>query len=137
MTSSEFIDIKQLPYNYTLETAQNDNCVIIDHHGKVYNKETFYDFIDKIEGKHSSFIRIIRYIDENIFRICDLKYDNENNIFLLCVDDTRTDFNSSYEYYTYTKLETRKTQQGDILYKLTDENEVDFDLCFINYHINN
>lgn len=72
-----------------------------------------------------------------MFRICDLKYDNENDIFLLCVDNTRTDFNSSYNYYTYTKLETRKTQQGDVLYRLTDENEVDFDLCFINYHMNN
>ena len=38
-----------------------------------------------------------------------------------------------FYYYTYTKLETRKTQEGDTLYRLTDENEVDFDLCFINY----
>lgn len=137
LTSSEFIDIKQLQYNYTIEAAQNDNCVIISSNGKIYNKEIFYKFIDKVEEKHTSFIRIISYIDDNMSRIYDLKYDNENDIFLLCVDDTRTDFNRSYNYYTYTKLETRKTQEDDTLYKLTDQNEIDFDLCFINYRINN
>lgn len=136
LTSSEFINIKQLRYNYTIEEARNDNCVIISSNGKIYNIEIFYKFIDKVSAKCNLFIRIISCIDDSMFRIYDLKYDNQKDVFLLCVDDTRTDFNNSYNYYTYTKLETRKTQEGDIIYKLIDENEVDFNLCFINYRIN-
>lgn len=137
LISDEYKNIKQLEYNYTIEQAKNDNCIIISNDGKAYNEEKIEEFIKKSKEKQTSFIRIVIYGDNNLIRICDLKYDKDNDYFLLCVDDTRTDFNSTYNYYKYKNIEILTTQDGDKLYKLTDENEQPFDLCFVNKHINN
>lgn len=124
---NQIMAIENIPKEYTLEQAKNDNCYIVDDKLNFYNEETLDLFIDNYKNKRSSFIRMVKfYEDKEIIR--DIYYNAKEDNFLICEDNTRA-FNSfSYNYYKYFKLEEKGSFQNIKYYFLTSPYEEDFRL---------
>lgn len=123
---TETIPIEQIPFNYTLEQAQHDNCYIVDNE-KNYNVEILNSFLENYKARKNSFIRMIKFY-ENKEIIRDIYYNAKDDIFLICEDDTRAFNNFSYNYYKYFKLEEKILSKDIKCYFLTSPYEEEFQL---------
>ena len=115
--SINYTPIKELPKDYTLEEAVNDNCFVIDKDGEVIsnNKERITDFINNTQNGNDDFIRIVstngvsKETEENAIIITDIQYDNGS--YKVCRDQSRCiSLGNDIEYYynTYSKIEDVK-----------------------------
>lgn len=141
---SEYVDIKTLSEEYSKEQAIEDNCFVIDG-VELYNKRLLDNFINDVNFKRDSYIRIVKYDDMpqgNDIAIADLQYISSKDKFILCTDYTRVSIlvkgHNTYNYYEYSDLEEREGRNNGILYMLTNKkNDIpiytyDFPICTIN-----
>ena len=89
----EYIPIRELPIDYSLEEAMEENNLIVTH-SKNYNSELYDNFIEKVKKKESTFLRIIQFTVEGDIIITDVKYDSKINKTIVITDNTRDRFSS-------------------------------------------
>lgn len=130
---NNYINIKALPKEYSLEDAKSDLCYIKSSENTVFNDDVFTNFLTEVNAHQNSFIRTVRYTNENKAYISDIYYDSNKNKFLVCKDYTRTSTDFTYNYYEYSNIEQRNLSFGEETtdyYFLTDEKEEDFPISF-------
>lgn len=121
-------DIRQLPQEYTIEQATQDNCFVVMPFEKK-NENVYQDFIDKVTNGISSNLRVVKPTDEGDISIIDIKYNSEINNFVIAIDDTRDRYSGGSgitirsfehvgEYYFSESLKCFVVYNGE----LTDEN---------------
>lgn len=126
MNISRYTNIKELPSDYSKQQAITDNCLIIDQNEKkTYNREILLSFLNEVEQKQDSEIRIYQIEKEKIF-IQDIKYI-PNTKFIITYDYTRYRTELSYEtdeIYT-TNINKKNMDSFDEkieLYSIEDNN---------------
>ncbi|MCI8548404.1 MAG: hypothetical protein HFJ38_05895 [Bacilli bacterium] len=129
-----YIPIKELPRNYTIEDAKKDACYIIGNNGEIFNKQLAEQFVDNYSNNKNSFIRVIKCSGEEK-TIIDVYYSTIENKFLTCVDNSRIFNDFTYNYYMFSNLDKKTLAVGkDGLcdyYTLTDPYETEMNLFYI------
>lgn len=128
--SNNYINIKELPKEYSKENAIKDSCIVIEE-GKVIsnNKEKINEFIENSQNGADSFIRIVNII-ENKLNIIDIEFKDKN--YYVCKDTSRTNKNSEYTYLCGNEivLSTRKGTTEENIY-LKDKFGNQYPICNI------
>ena len=89
---------------------ENDNCLIYKENGEIVNEELAKLFINNVNEKESSTIRIIYYDLENSNTIIDIIYNSSINKFLARVNSTNLNESENYNnlsvnYYEFDKID--------------------------------
>ena len=123
-----YSNIKNLPFDYSIDDAKNDNCFIVSSN-PAYNITVYNDFINNIENKQDSEIRVV-YSDSDFkkMHIYDIKYVSLENKYYICKDTTRvsTTYNSntyyldSYNYYEFDSFEKIDTTSNFLKSNITN-----------------
>lgn len=104
--TSDYESIDSLPYNYSKEQAQKDNCFIIG--AMVHNDYLYTDFMNKYNNKENAFIRVVQSTTEGDIYIIDILYEANNDKIHVVKDNTRDGFlaqeDRKIEYTTYEKI---------------------------------
>lgn len=112
--SPNYTQIKELPKNYTLEEAVNDNCFVINEEGEVIsnNRDRISEFINNTKNGQDDFLRIVskngvsKESKENEIIITDIQYvDGE---YRVCRDQSRcisTGNEVDYYYNVFSNIE--------------------------------
>ena len=120
INTGDFQDIKLLPYDYMIEQAKEDGCIVQDEND-VYNVERFKIFLDNVNNNKNDYIRIVDCYNNKASTIMDINYDNVNSNFILCFDSTRHENDAQedkkYSYYIFKNLVEEKTKERKF-YKL-------------------
>lgn len=120
--------IDELPQDYSLINAIEDNCVISIHEKKLYNGDELDRFLKNVENNTPDFIRCISFTIEGDMLITDINFEGSNS-FRTCCDWTRDEWSSkedrTYKYGRFTKLVTDETEEGTGIYL---ENPIEGDL---------
>lgn len=120
--------IDELPQDYSLINAIEDNCVISIHGKKLYNGDELDRFLKNVENNTPDFIRCISFTTEGDMIITDVNFEGSNS-FRTCCDWTRDEWSSkedrTYKYGRFTKLVTDETDEGTGIYL---ENSIEGDL---------
>lgn len=112
--SKDYTPIKELPKDYTLEEAVNDNCFVINEEGEVIsnNRDRISEFINNTKNGNDDFIRIVskngvsKNFEENEIIITDIQY--EGGEYRVCRDQSRCiSIGNELDYYynTYSNIE--------------------------------
>lgn len=112
--SPDYTPIKELPEDYTLRDAINDNCFVIDENGEVIsnNRERISEFVSNTKNGNEDFIRIVdmngvsKEDEENAIIITDIQFINE--MYIVCRDQSRCvslGNDEDYYYNTYSNIE--------------------------------
>lgn len=126
-TPDNYVDIKELPKDYTKEDALKDNCLVIeDNIMSNSDKEKLGKFINNTKHNIEDFIRIAKYeTDKNnkiSVTIVDLQY--KENKYLVCMDYTRNivkNEENEYYYNNYKDISTRYSANfGETIVELED-----------------
>lgn len=121
---NNYKNIKQLPYEYSINSALSDNCFVIST-SPANNIHIFNDFLENIQMNKDSEIRIITEdtVRKNMI-IYDIKYLNSLKKYYVCIDMSRviqSDYNSnssiSYTYNYYEFDSFKKVENSNILLK--------------------
>jgi len=90
-----------------------------------YNINVLDAFIDNVNSKASSHIRIMKYDEMGGNVIEDIYYIREQDKFILCTDWTRSEFalGHTYNYCEYLEL-VKKGDEGKEFYCLTNASEI-------------
>lgn len=125
VNTSNTTKIEELPEDYSLKQAAEDECVICIHRRKMYNKDKLDTFLENVENNKSDFIRCINYTIEGDMIIIDVKFEG-GNTFSVCKDLTRDKYSSqadrTYKYGKFSKIVIDETEEGTNIY-LKDEIE--------------
>ncbi len=109
---TNYINIKDLPYEYSISEAMSDNCVIIENN-KCYNIEQFNEFISKTSNSINSEIRIVIIDEATGMEIMDIKYIDSLGKYIVCRDRTRIEPHyQKYNYYEYNSFEKSDIDEG-------------------------
>lgn len=119
---NNYENIKNLPHEYSIESALSDNCFIIST-SPANNINIFNSFLENIQMNKDAEIRIVTedMISKNII-IYDIKYLNSFKKYYVCIDTSRviqTDYNSNphtlntYNYYEFDSF--KKIQDSPVL----------------------
>ena len=113
INTGDFQDIKLLPYNYLVEQAKEDGCIVQDKND-VYNIERFKKFLYNINDNKNDFIRIVNCDDNKVSIVMDIQYDSINSNFIMCFDNTRYKYEAKkdkkYAYYIFKDLVEEETE---------------------------
>lgn len=124
--------IEDLPQEYLLEDAINDNCVI-NMYDKIYNKDELDRFLKNVENNVPDFIRVLNFTIEGDMIITDVRFEGGNS-FRACHDSTRDKFSGekdrTYKYCRYSDLETEEDDDTKMYY-LEDLIEGDIEEMYI------
>lgn len=95
ISDSNFMDLKELPKDYTIEQALEDNCIVLcDNKLMEDSEKKLNDFIEDTRNYKERYIRIVRYnTGTDGFSgtvIMDIKYKNSE--YLVYMDSTRDKF---------------------------------------------
>ena len=107
-----YTPIKELPKEYSPESAQNDNCYVTQDGGIILNQQLAEEFINNYNNSEDAFIRKVQFSDEGEF-ITDIYYSSTENKFLVCIDSSRIRKDSTYNYYEYSNLEKKTLNAGE------------------------
>ena len=115
-------NIKELPYEYSIDSALSDNCFIIST-SPANNISVFNEFLKNIQMNQDAEIRILTKDTTNKNTIIyDIKYLNSLKKYYVCIDMSRviqTDYNlnpnviNTYNYYEFDNL--KKVQNSNLL----------------------
>ena len=128
MNMQSYINIKELPSNYSKEQAIEDKCLVVDQiEMKTYNKEILDSFVSNVNNNKNCNIRIYQLEGtENIF-IQDIEYVAGEK-FNICYDYTRRKISKGLNYETdeiyTTKIDSKQLtsfQKPITLYSITDD----------------
>lgn len=96
---------KTVPEKYEPEEAVEDGC-FVNVHDKIYNKNKWIDFVEKIKNKEVAEIRMIQYTIEGDAMVYDIRY--ENNTYMVWEDNRRDKFASEEDrkihYQEYNEI---------------------------------
>lgn len=106
-----YTPIKELPKEYSLENAKNDNCYVTQNGGIILNQHLAEEFINNYNNSEDAFIRKVQFSDEGEL-ITDIYYSSTENKFLVCIDSSRIRKDSTYNYYEYSNLEKKTLDVG-------------------------
>ena len=113
INTGDFQDIKLLPYDYMIEQAKEDGCIVQDKND-VYNIERFKKFLYSINDNKNDFIRIVNCDDNKVSIVMDIQYDSINSNFIRCFDNTRYKYEAKkdkkYAYYIFKDLVEEETE---------------------------
>lgn len=123
---NEYVEIVKLPREYTKENAIKDNCIVSIGSSQLYNKDELDKFIDSINKNIEDEIRVIKYTTEGDMIIIDVIY-KRNNIFDVCIDNTRDAFASDANYL-YVRFSNIEIQEKDDIIKIYLKNSVEGEL---------
>ena len=121
---NNYENIKQLPYEYSINSALSDNCFVIST-SPANNIHIFNDFLENIQMNKDSEIRIITEdtVRKNMI-IYDIKYLNSLQKYYVCIDTSRvlkSDYNSNttvsstYNYYEFDSFKKIENSSFNIL----------------------
>lgn len=128
MNMQSYINIKELPSNYSKEQAIEDKCLVVDQiEMKTYNEEILDSFVSNVNNNKNCNIRIYQLEGtENIF-IQDIEYVAGEK-FNICYDYTRRKISKGLNYETdeiyTTKIDSKQLtsfQKPITLYSITDD----------------
>ena len=115
-------NIKELPYEYSIDSALSDNCFIIST-SPANNISIFNKFLKIIQMNQDAEIRILTKDTANKNTIIyDIKYLNSLKKYYVCIDMSRviqTDYNlnpnvlNTYNYYEFDNF--KKVQNSNLL----------------------
>lgn len=115
-------NIKELPYEYSIDSALSDNCFIIST-SPANNISVFNEFLKNIQMNQDAEIRILTKDTANKNTIIyDIKYLNSLKKYYVCIDMSRviqTDYNlnpnvlNTYNYYEFDNF--KKVQNSNLL----------------------
>lgn len=113
-------DLNNLPVEYGVETARQDNCFVITNSNNLYNKYMYDAFIENVNSNNDAFIRVIRFTIEGDTIITDIEYNGSSNKFYVTSDNRRDKFSSESDRKINTsefdKLLTEEIEHGTITY---------------------
>ena len=98
MNMQSYINIKELPYNYSKEQAIEDKCLVVDQiEMKTYNKEILDNFISNVNNNNNCNIRIYQLEGLENILIQDIEYIAGEK-FNICYDYTRRRISKELSY---------------------------------------
>jgi len=113
-----FVPLEKLPKIYTVEIAKSNGDVI---YNSSENNNIFYKFLQSVENKENSKVRIADFRGKDEATIIDLIYDNGN--IKAIVDTTRRPSSDTQGIVEYKVLTINKDTKGtSIYYHATLEN---------------
>lgn len=141
----KYIDIEQIPQNYSFDQALKDGCFIISYK-QVYNNKQLEEFINntKMSNKNrtSDIIRIIQYTREGDMLITDVCYQKYQNRYVIVTDNTRDKFaessnkkivmNNNLPGNSYEMIKTEDGDYTKLVLSTTNKQELD---TYKNYEI--
>lgn len=77
--------IEDLPGDYSLEAAIEDNCFVSIQGSKIYNKDELDRFLENVEENMPDFIRCVSFTTEGDMIITDVNFEGSNS-FRTCSD---------------------------------------------------
>lgn len=89
--TKDYLNIKKLKTDYSVEDATNDKAVIVSH-DMIYNPDILDNFIININTNTPAFLRLIKTTYEGDLIITDIKY-NEDKVVVI-TDNTRDEFSN-------------------------------------------
>lgn len=92
-------NIELLPNNYSIADAKKDGSYVIEN-GKVYNSDSYNDFLDNVSKKIPSTLRIAALTKEGDLILTDLKYLSDGK-FKVIYDGTRDQLNGENAMIAY------------------------------------
>lgn len=95
--TKEYLDIRNLPYNYDYKKALADKVYVNNYTG-VYNEEIIEKFYESYKNNQECFMRLMKYTIEGDPIIVDVLFD-KNKIYI--VNDSRRDNFSSEKNITF------------------------------------
>lgn len=117
LSSDKYVRLEELPKEYPIEKAREDNCIIIDKCIMDENSEKKWnDFLQDTKDGKNSYIRIVLYSDDPTdILIRDLEY--RNGEYFVKIDQTRSKYGDKWIkcFGNFTKLEENNTS-GDYNY---------------------
>ena len=117
--------IEELPENYNILQAINDDCVVVTNDKKIFNKDELDDFIKRLQNNQTDFIRCIAYTTEGDMIITDVNFEGNNN-FSVCIDLTRDKFSTSEDRtYKYGKFSKFTIEENDARTSMYLENAIE------------
>lgn len=131
MNMQSYINIKELPSNYSKEQAIEDNCLVVDQiEMKTYNKEILDSFVSNVNNNKNCNIIIYQLEGtENIF-IQDIEYVAGEK-FNICYDYTRRKISKGLNYETdeiyTTKIDSKQLtsfQKPITFYSIKDDKTI-------------
>ena len=131
--------IEDLPGDYSLEAAIEDNCFVSIHGSKIYNKDELDRFLENVEKNTPDFIRCVSFTTEGDMLITDVNFEGSNS-FRTCLDWTRDEYSEleyrTYHYGRFAKLEINETEESIGIY-LNNPIEGDLnEICVTGYYKN-
>lgn len=136
-SNSNYIDIKELPKDYTMEEAKKDNCIILnDAIASENDKKRINDFITNTQNKKEDFIRIVKLETEDdeqrSLTIIDLQY--KDNKYNFCIDSTRklikSDDVNDYYYNSFNNISKKYLEMYDETFVFLDNSPDSNQLIF-------
>ena len=107
--------IEDLPKDYNIMEAIQDNCVVSIHNKKLYNKDELDRFIENVNNNRTDFMRCISFTTEGDMLITDVNFGGSNS-FRVTFDWTRDEWSSSedrtYKYCRYKTFGKEDTENG-------------------------
>jgi hypothetical protein len=104
---TNYSDIKELPKDYSIEEAISDNCFVLTTNPAT-NINLLEDFLNNVQNKQDSELRIVGNEISDSIIIYDVKYVAANKKYYVCVDTSRGSSSNLYNYFEYdafTKIE--------------------------------
>lgn len=92
-------NIELLPNNYSISDAKKDGSYVIEN-GKVYNSDSYNEFLDNVNKKIPSTLRIATLTKEGDLILTDLRYLSDGK-FKVIYDGTRDRLNSENAMIAY------------------------------------
>lgn len=113
--TKQYKDIRTLSKDYSIQSAQKDNCFVIG--AMVHNDNLYNEFMDKYNKNESAFIRVAQSTIEGDVFLIDILYDSRKQNIYLVKDDTRDKFsaieNQKITLKTYEKTGVWKYQGSE------------------------
>ena len=95
---SNYVDLNDIPYNYTKEQAIKDGCIVLENGRFVTDKNGIKDFIDRTQNGINDNIRIVQYggyyflsgHENNLDGAFIIDIEFKNGKYIICQDYSRT-----------------------------------------------
>ena len=134
-----YLDIDDIPKNYTLEDAIEDGCIVIKNSKFVKGENDLKDFINETENGNNSCIRVAEFFDGDL-KIIDIEYKNKK--YIGCSYNLRYSWDKDFEGIKYyivgdvinideTRVNEDKEMSNDTYTIIDEANGDELEICRI------